>query len=419
MNLQQSLRRVSIWYLLTVPLLAGISTLQFETDAGFSVSGVLWVVQLMAGLLILVWLPLVGANLGSAGWLIPWGIWCGFILSSLTWCETITFRNFQEAMQLVMPVVIGLIATITIRSQADLRRLLSGYRVMFILLVVFGAIYVSGAADQQWLDQRMRASSLAATLVGCIFLAGLPNRVLVPLVGWAACLLVTFFTGSRMATATLLVVLLLHPRYRSKWWNVGMACAACFIALQLFYTSAFQQRFFREARSGTVEELMQGDISGEGRFEAWPVIWDEAWRRPTLGAGVGSAYEFVPKVWDEMHHVHNDYLRIGFEFGLVGLGLFLAVILWQQWVLYRYIAQSEGIVQTVFTAAWLGIWAMLITCITDNTIVYNVFYTDPLFALLGGAFGVALAEQSQPALARPSLSKNLRARMSPSFPSTQ
>ena len=81
------------------------------------------------------------------------------------------------------------------------------------------------------------------------------------------------------------------------------------VALGLFYTPIVQKKFF-ESGSGHLSEAFQGDYAGAGRFEAWPAIWDEAWSHPKLGAGVGSAYDFVPLVWEDINHVHNDYLRV-------------------------------------------------------------------------------------------------------------
>ena len=404
MNLLPTFRQLSCYFLLTVPLLAGLATLQFETGAGFTISGVLWVLQLFVGLFLLVWMVYSGADLRNIGWLWPWGLWCGWIFFSLTWCDDLAARNVQEATQLSMPMVIGLIAAMAIRSRADLIRLWRAYYVLFAMLACFALIFVGGLGGSEWLSLRIRPNALAATIMGCMFLAAFPGKVFWPLAGWSGCLLFTFLTGSRMAAAALLVIIVVHPGYRSKWRNVGMIGVAALVAVLLFNTSVFQQRFFREDQSGTLEDVMQGEISSEGRFEAWPLIWEKAWQRPLLGAGAGSAYEYVPIVWENMNYIHNDYLRIGFELGLVGLGLFAAVMLWQLAFLYRRIQQTDGIVQTALTASWLGFWAMLTTCTTDNTLVYNVFFMNPLFAILGSAVALAIAEQPQPMPVKRSLS---------------
>ena len=67
---------------------------------------------------------------------------------------------------------------------------------------------------------------------------------------------------------------------------------------------------------------------------------------------------------------------------------------WQLLTLRRQIGETQGIARTALAGAYLGICALLITCLTDNTITYNLFYTDPLFALLGSAYGLLATERN-------------------------
>ena len=119
------------------------------------------------------------------------------------------------------------------------------------------------------------------------------------------------------------------------------------------------------------------------------MIWEEALLRPVLGHGVGSSYSFVPKVWHDMAMVHNDYLRVVFELGFVGLAIYVAVLLWQMYETRIRAARSSGAPHEAFVAAFLGFCGLVITCCTDNTLIYNLWYTNPLFALLGAAYGAA------------------------------
>ncbi len=57
------------------------------------------------------------------------------------------------------------------------------------------------------------------------------------------------------------------------------------------------------------------------------------WRRPLLGYGYGSFSKVwndnrgTEHIWDTGLEAHNDYLKIGFETGFIGLGLFLLLFL--------------------------------------------------------------------------------------------
>jgi O-antigen ligase len=178
--------------------------------------------------------------------------------------------------------------------------------------------------------------------------------------------------------------------FKSRKVNIATACLFAVLGIGLFYTPVIQKRFFEDG-SGKLSEAFQGDYAGAGRFEAWPLIWEEARTRPLIGHGVGSAYDFVPEVWEDTNHCHNDYLRLFFETGVIGLAFFVFAAIYQLVVLHRLIGSTRGAVRSAYVAVWLAFWAMLVSSATDNTILYNIYFTDSLFAILGAAYGVTAA----------------------------
>ena len=89
-----------------------------------------------------------------------------------------------------------------------------------------------------------------------------------------------------------------------------------------------------------------------------------------------------------MHHVHNDYLRVYFEFGGVGLAVFLLVMVRQTIDLWRQVRATSGATQRAFSAGLLAMLVFLIAAGAGNPLGYNVWFVGPLFALLGAAYGV-------------------------------
>jgi len=393
-------KKLGTWYVLATPVLAGFSTMEFKTDEGFTVTGLIWVMQFIIGLGLLPFVWSSDEHRGDLSPWWPWLAWCGLLWLSLTWCENLGRRNVHETMQLSMPILVGMIAASVIRTREDLQRLLSTFNITFVFLALFTALYISGRFDEEWMGSRVRPAALTMTLIGCVYLAGFPRRKLWPLCGWGVCLLMTLLTQSRMATLTLLAAPIFFPLFRRKWINVAAFAAVAGMGIALFYTPIIQKRFF-ENGSGGLSEAFSGDYASAGRSEAWPAIWAKAWDHPILGSGVGSAFDFVPLVWEDVNHVHNDYLRMFFELGAVGEVVFLFAIVWQIVILYRRTQSTDGVTQKAFTACWLGWCAMLISCGTDNTILYNVYYTNLLFALIGGAYGVYAATTSDEALPEP------------------
>ncbi len=385
------IRLLTVLYVIATPIIAGLATLEFRIG-GFNYTGYVWATMLPIGLGLLALNRMSKSHQRVISLFWPWLVWCGFVCLSLLWCKEVTGRNIQDALQLCMPLVVGLVAASAIRSRAELRWIFFAFGVSLVLLAAFTLAFVTESFDREWMSTNVRAAALSTTLVGCVFLAAFPRRIWLPIVGWTACLVMTTLTSSRIAAFALLAVPVLHPCLRGRLLTKSLAVAGLAgLGLVLFYTPAFQEHFFLSG-GGTIGDLVVGDYSDLGRFDAWSAVWDEAWRRPWIGAGVGSAYTFVPQVWDDMYQVHNDYLRIFYEQGIVGLAVFLAVSSWQLLSLRRQVAATDGIVRTTLTAAWLGFCALLISCLTDNTLVYNLLYTDPLFVLLGAGYGVALAE---------------------------
>jgi O-antigen ligase len=378
---------LSFRFVLAVPICAGLGTVGPLAIAGFNFTGVMWFFFLLVGAFIL-----FAEKAGRADSRIyfpgkVWLVWCGYLVLSLVWCDPLDDRNIQDAVQIGMPLLVGAIASQVVRTREQLARLLGVFTPTLFLLCLPPVAHVLGVLRPLGMNVAERPLALAAALVGCVFLARWPGQKFVPLLGWGMCVLLTVVTGSRMAALALLLAPILHPLVRSWLWPVGALLGTAALGVALFYTPIFQERFFYEG-SGTLGDLFEGNFLSFGRFEAWPDIWAEAWRRPFFGAGVGYAYGFVPTVWDGMTYAHNDYLRVGLELGLVGLALFLGSLVWQLWDLRGRIRRSQGALRTAYAASWLGLVLFMITAFTDNTLSYNLWYMNPLFALLGAAYGV-------------------------------
>ncbi len=384
--------RLAVWYVLAVPVLAGMSTLDFHVG-GFNFTGYLWVALIPIGLALLLVNRLSGADPGGIMPCWPWLVWCGYVFASLFACEEITRRNVQEAFQLSMPVMVGLVAASAIRTEAQLRRIKWAFGVGLVLLAAYTAAYVTERYDMEWMSIHLRSATLTVMLVGCVFLAAFPRQKVLPLVVWGICLAIAAVTSSRMATFGLLLVPLIHPLFRHKFWKLSAAVGICVLGLMLFYTETFQAHFF-EGGKGTLGEVFSGGMHDFGRRDTWTQVWEQSWKQPLLGHGVGSAFDYVPLIWLDSNHIHNDYLRIFYELGLVGLALFAVAMTWQLFTLRRQISRADNChVRETFAAAWMGFCAMLLTCATDNTLIYHVYYNNPLFVLVGAAYGVAWAER--------------------------
>jgi O-antigen ligase len=314
-----------------------------------------------------------------------WLPFMGLLWLSLFWCDGLGRRNIQDAVQISMPILIATAASFFVRDEAQLGLLLKMFAPTLLLLCINLGLSYYGLIDN---ETQIRVLALSAVLVGCVLMAGCPPLRLEAMAGWALCTTLTVVTGSRMATVALLMLPALHPRYRNQLYRGFVLAGMALAGMVLFYSPVFQERFFYDGQ-GTLSDVFAGEFLSFGRFETWPFVMSQIERHPLLGAGVGSASEFILSVSDgEMAHPHNDYLRIAFECGLVGLAMFVGALLWQLGAAAYWIRRTAGVTRIAFTAVFLGFAALGLVAYTDNVVVYNLSYTNPLFAILGAAHGV-------------------------------
>lgn len=376
--------RCFVWL---TPIFAGISCVPNLELGGARYTGWLWMILLAIAVGLYATRQTAGAAASVA---VPgrmWLVWAAYLWCSLIWCDPWGRMNIQQACQITMPLMISAVSAHYIRSESDLKNLLKYF---YLALLPLGLTILLTRLESSDVTG-MRDAAMTVALVGCVFLAGIRRRPIPAYVGWVACIVLAAFSLSRMAAIALLLAIVFHPLYRGLGRRALAVAALAGLGLALFYSPAFQERTFYSG-SGTLTDLIQGDgVDTSGRNVAWPDIWEEAWKRPIFGAGVGSSAAFVETVWPGVTHPHNDYLRIGFELGLTGLAIFVLAIIWQLNDLVRMARESSGLLQQTSAACVLGIVFFLLVATTDNPLVYNLWYTDPLFALIGGAYGAAAA----------------------------
>jgi hypothetical protein len=312
-----------------------------------------------------------------------WIPWVLIVAFSVLWADPLDLASVQSMCQIITPIIIAPIASKAMKSVEDLKTLLKSFSHCLLILLTAQILYmVAGVGNLG------RPMAMTAAIVGCVFVAQIRERPLVAVLGWCGCLLVAGLSGSRMATLAILLEWLILPGYRHQMARLFATGAIAALAVGLFYTPLFQERFFLEGE-GTLADVADGEISGSGRFEAWPKLWKEVARRPILGAGAHGSARIVNKVWQTSYHPHNDYLRILLEQGVVGLSFFLLGVIGQLLSLWSRRPSGCQEIAAIRSAAHVGILVMLLMAVTDNPIVYGVWFMHPLFVLIGASYSRA------------------------------
>lgn len=128
------------------------------------------------------------------------------------------------------------------------------------------------------------------------------------------CMLLTFARASWVGLLVSISVLVWF-RKRKWFWVIPIAVVGIY-----FLIPAVHDRFADLMNTGSVAN---GQTSLETRKIIWKFMWPEVYQKPFLGHGAGVFEVGSWRVMGWYIAAHDDYLRIAYETGFVGLGLFV------------------------------------------------------------------------------------------------
>lgn len=140
--------------------------------------------------------------------------------------------------------------------------------------------------------------------------------------------------------------------------------------------------FFQIVRNPVV---LYNSINWQGRQLLWAIAWLGFMASPLIGLGMGSSAALIRESFPNQNVkvVHNEYLRLACDTGLIGVALFAsAVVVWLVMSL-RAAADEDSFVQEIAFAAVAGIVAWGIIAITDNAFDYYAPFTQYVAFLVG------------------------------------
>jgi len=199
-----------------------------------------------------------------------------------------------------------------------------------------------------------------------------------------------------MAALTLIGV---HSAVVKRDFRLLNAILVIGVALAVAIVPAFLQKTFGHVVPTPGEFFaLLGDpltllerVSLSGREIFWPVIFLYFLTSPIIGLGLGTTTYLMETQMPESAGgvVHNEYLRLATETGLVGLGLFALAILGWAWGVARASFRPEPwVLEWALPALGaLAVWA--VTGFGDNAIDYYAPVSQYVAVLAAGAIWAA------------------------------
>jgi O-antigen ligase len=266
-------------------------------------------------------------------------VWLGL---SLAWAEDVGRAALELWRWSLCGLVVAVLLT-SLRSRREIRFVIGGFVLGIVLSVVVGLVndgLGGGSVTSDTLtstEGRLKGglgdpNVLAAAIVPAIALAAglfavVRGRVRVALLACIGVLVVglgaTQSRGGGVAALVALVVAFIVMRNHRK---PVLVAAIGILAIGVVYFSAYPQGWDRMTKSD----------GGNGRSELWQVAWRITGDHPLAGVGLHNftvhspryvrepgALKHVKLIAERPHAVHNTYLELLTETGVIGLGLFV------------------------------------------------------------------------------------------------
>lgn len=367
-----------IWLVIGVSL---VSCLFEDIVIVFRVSGWAWFLPLGVSVLYLL--------RGGFSSPFPIRLWVPWVLLVGGYMVVSYHENaLQRTIMLLCPLAVGMASSLLPVSERMLTAIagrLQGIAILFTFLALLkmGVLLTGTLPSATGFAPQAMTAALIAALFATEYAAGQRRA----LVSWL--LMVTIpvvaLTRTAMVATTLSLPLTLAPlRLYKRVLMLGLIALG---GLGLFFTERVQRKMFYSG-SGTLEEVRidNPDFRTSGRSAIWENLWYEVGKEPWLGHGANAQEEFLRKRYIGITHPHNDWLRLLYDYGYIGAGVFAFCILLQAMHLWRMARSSVGMTRLFFQTS-LSAWIpFLIFMITDNIILYAAFFGNLHFAFMGLAY---------------------------------
>jgi O-antigen ligase len=233
-----------------------------------------------------------------------------------------------------------------------------GSRSLDLFLLIALCFLLATARFHHSRNIRLAATGLSILMIGIVIL-GL-SRIVAAIIFGIVIPLILFIPGFKKETSGLFGLLLFF------------AGGIVFVLILLY-------RSFHTLELNRMVYFFSSD-----RFTVWPVVIRESLQSPLFGHGTG-AVQLLTQAISKYDHPHNDFLRIFYDQGCIGLTLFLAA--WfhrivhhlRTWWKNKNIGAGT-IAYRMHLASLLAAIGIFTSFLTDNTLMY-VFILMPAFIL--------------------------------------
>ncbi|KUG22896.1 o-antigen polymerase [hydrocarbon metagenome] len=367
-----------VWVVVISTLLADVGG---EGILGYQFSALGWLIPLIFAL----W----SLARGLGGFSYPLWIW-------LPWCCFVVVYTavsdepnaIQRSIMMLCPLVVGMAiskAQIGKDALVALRKLMLYMAIGLIVLVAFktGIIFTGVLPMITGLAAEVMTAAMLCNYFAAQYVFG--DRKILKWWAILAAIPVIAVTRTAIAVNGLTLPLTFAPLATLK--RAIIFFLIIIIGIGIFYSPRMQKKMFYSGR-GTLEDVKweNEDFATTGRSYMWSKMWERIDEQPLLGYGANASESFISKLTRGLKHPHNDWLRLLFDFGYIGVIIFALSLLMQALHAYRRAKQTFGDISLLFYAGASSILSFVLFMFTDNILLYAAFFGNLQFMILGLAY---------------------------------
>jgi hypothetical protein len=359
------------------------------TLGGYNASGYAWMIPVFFSFFVVLY-RLKRMTFAFYLWL-PW-----IIYITVSFVLTCASDALQRTFMMVCPFWLGTAVScyhVTDQQLRYFRRLMQYLGVLLLAIIVFrsgmlvtGNLPIFGVSAPIAMTGSLLASFFAASYV---FNA---KRALFYWLIIQVMSIIAFVRTPMLATAITLPCTLSPMNYKTRTW---IAIAVAIGGLLLFYTPRMQERMFYSSEGRLADLSYESrELRDAGRRFIWDVMRREISKRRWSGYGSNASENLVLSITGySLTHPHNDWLRLLYDYGYIGTGIFIICISAQMIHAFFMARKSSGESRVLFYACASSFIPFSLIMFTDNIILYVAFFGNLQFTMLGLAYAAQKTQE--------------------------
>ncbi len=372
---------------------------------GRQIAGWAWVIPLIISIIIVL-------RKGSSITL-PIRIWYPWICVVVLYFVTSGFSYPQRNIMLLCPIIVGMAASKSRVTEFELKGFLRLTQ-MLLLAVFMTVVMKTGLLFTGILPGAtgFAPQSITAALLCSIFAVEYSINRQKSLFQWIIGATIPVIALTRMAIMAAGITIPFTFASLGAKKRIIFLIIIGVLSISIFYTERIQKKMFYSG-AGTLQDvrLSNPDFFTAGRSRLWDLMIEEIKLKPVWGHGANASEDFVLLVtWGALKHPHNDWLRLLYDYGLVGVSIFVICIVIQVVHLLKRAKRTSGESRILLYAGASSFLPFVLLMFADNIILYAAFFGNLQFTILGLAYAAHKASMLEASRLRYSMFFNRVAR---------